>query len=291
MKRMSSVQDIFEAGGEMGAFMRTIDWSRTALGPVETWPTSLRTALGIVLGGRFPMLLWWGDQLIQLYNDAYRPILGDKHPHAFGAPGAQVWAEIWHIIGPQAEGIRAGGPATWNEHLLLPMQRKGYLEETYFTFSYSPVPDDLGGVGGVLVTCQETTAQVQDERQLRALRDLGTALSETRSAEEACTVAARILGANAADVPFCRVFLAEEGGAVARQVAATGASGGDDPGAPRQVALTEDAPADAALVLDPWLAMALSGAPGLGHWFVRRPGPRPWALAAGLCFRGGRGYA
>ncbi|MFP2904781.1 PAS domain-containing protein, partial [Pyxidicoccus sp. 3LFB2] len=230
--KSASVQDIFNARGEMSALMRSVDWARTALGPVETWPTSLRTALGLVLGGRFPMLLWWGDQLIQLYNDAYRPILGDKHPRALGAPGPEVWAEIWHIVGPQAEAIRAGGPATWNEHLLLPMRRRGYVEETYFTFSYSPVPDDLGGVGGVLVTCQETTAQVQDERQLRALRELGTALSETRSAEEACAVAARILGANADDVPLCRVFLAESAGTVARQ---TAASGRDDPGLPMQV--------------------------------------------------------
>jgi signal transduction histidine kinase len=237
-----SVQDIFAVGGEMGALMRSIDWSRTALGAVETWPSSLRTALGLVLGGRFPMLLWWGDELIQLYNDAYRPILGDKHPRSLGAPGARVWAEIWHIIGSQAEGIRAGGPATWNEHLLLPMQRKGYVEETYFTFSYSPVPDETGRVGGVLVTCQETTAQVQDERQLRALRDLGTALAETRSAEEACAVAARILGGNAADVPFCRLLLAEKGGTEARQVAASGVSGSDAPGAPERVSLSEDGP-------------------------------------------------
>ncbi|QSQ28211.1 response regulator [Pyxidicoccus parkwayensis] len=222
----------------MGTLMRSVDWSRTALGPVETWPSSLRTALGLVLGSRFPMLLWWGEELIQLYNDAYRPILGDKHPRSLGAPGAEVWAEIWHIIGPQANLIREGGSATWNEHLLLPMQRKGYLEETYFTFSYSPVPDETGQVGGVLVTCQETTAQVQDERQLRTLRDLGNALTETRSAEEACSVAARILGGNAEDVPFCRVFLAEKGGEEARLVAVSG----DDPGAPERVPLTEDGP-------------------------------------------------
>ncbi|MBZ4415776.1 response regulator [Myxococcus sp. RHST-1-4] len=226
----------------MGALMRSFDWARTPLGPVETWPTSLHTALGLVLGGRFPMLLWWGEQLIQLYNDAYRPILGSKHPRSLGASGAEVWAEIWHIIGPQAEDVRAGGPATWNEHLLLPMQRRGFLEETYFTFSYSPVPDDSGGVGGVLVTCQETTAQVQDARQLRTLRDLGASLVETRSAEEACEVAARILGANAADVPSCRVFLAGEAGAVARRVAVSGTLGAGEPAGPFPIALEDGTP-------------------------------------------------
>ena len=254
----------------MGALMRSVDWSRTALGPVEAWPSSLRTALGLVLGGRFPMLLWWGAELIQLYNDAYRPILGDKHPRSLGAPGAEVWAEIWHIIGPQAERIRAGGAATWNEHLLLPMQRKGYLEETYFTFSYSPVPDETGQVGGVLVTCQETTAQVQDERQLRALRDLGTALSETRSAEEACAVAARILGDNAADVPFCRVFLAEKGGEEARQVAASGVFSLEDSGAPERVVLTEDAPPRGRW---PLAEVASSGQPVVVRGFAPLPEP------------------
>ncbi|NMO14342.1 response regulator [Pyxidicoccus fallax] len=226
----------------MGALMRSIDWARTPLGAVETWPTSLRTALGLVLGGRFPMLLWWGDQLIQLYNDAYRPILGAKHPRSLGAPGAEVWEEIWHIIGPQADDVRAGGPATWNEHLLLPMLRNGFLEETYFTFSYSPVPDDSGRVGGVLVTCQETTAQVQDARQLRTLRELGTALAQTRSAEEACEVAARILGANTEDVPSCRVFLAEEAGTVARRVATAGFVESEEPAGPFSLQQGEGAP-------------------------------------------------
>lgn len=214
----------------MSARMRAVDWSRTGVGPVETWPTRLRAVLGLVLGGRFPMLLWWGEQLIQFYNDASRPILGDKHPHALGAPGPEVWAESWHLIGSQAEGILAGGPATWNEHLLLPLRRKGYLEEAYFSFSYSPVPDDTGGVGGVLLTFQETPAQVQDAWELRALRELGTALSQTRSVEEAWAVAMRILGANAADAPFRRGFLAENAGAVA----ATGAAERDDPGLPKE---------------------------------------------------------
>jgi PAS domain S-box-containing protein len=225
----------------MGALLRSTDWSRTELGPVETWPTSLRTLVAMVLNGRFPMLLWWGPRLIQIYNDAYRPILGDKHPRSFGAPGAEVWAEIWPIVGGQVESILAGGPATWNEHLLLPMLRKGFLEETYFTFSYSPVPDDAGRVGGVLVTCQETTAQVHGERQLRTLRDLGASLADTRGEQEACEAAARILG-SCMDVPFCRVYLTAPGGAEARLVAASGASERDGAGDLERVPLEADGP-------------------------------------------------
>ena len=128
------------AQGEMAAQLRGFDWSRTALGPASTWPTSLRTIVGVVLGSRFPMLIWWGPDQLQIYNDGYRAILGEKHPRSLGAPGREVWSEIWHIVGPLAEGVLAGGPPTWNEHLLLPINRKGFVEEAYFTFSYSPIP-------------------------------------------------------------------------------------------------------------------------------------------------------
>jgi signal transduction histidine kinase len=202
----------FSGTGEMAAMMRTLAWSDTPLGPAERWPTSLRTMIAVVLESRFPMLLWWGPELLHLYNDAYRPILGDKHPRALAAPGHEVWREIWHIIGPQAEGVLAGAPATWNEHLLLPMNRKGFIEETYFTFSYSPVPDDSGARAGVLVTVQETTAQVQDERQLTTLRELAARATEANTAREACETAARILAGNDADAPFALLYLADPDG-------------------------------------------------------------------------------
>ena len=168
------------------------------------------------------MLVWWGPHLIQIYNDGYRSILGGKHPRSIGAPGRQVWSEIWHIVGPMADGILDGGPPTWSEHLLLPMNRKGFLEETYFTFSYSPIPDDQGGVGGVLVTVQETTEQVQSLRQLRTLRDLGASGSDARSPGEACTTASRILEDNTADVPFAMLYLLEGDSRLARLTASSG---------------------------------------------------------------------
>src|SRR5213593_666688 len=111
--------DLFAGGGEMGALMRATDWSKTKLGPVETWPKSLRTMLGVVLGSRFPMLLWWGPDLLHLYNDAYRPILRDKHPASLAAPAADVWAEVWDVAGPMARGVQQGGSATWTEDLQL----------------------------------------------------------------------------------------------------------------------------------------------------------------------------
>jgi hypothetical protein len=169
-KAPTTATEVLAGGGEMGALMRDIDWSRTELGPVETWPASLRTMVGVVLGSSFPMLMWWGERMVQVYNDGYRPILGDKHPASMGAQGADVWKEIWSTIGPMAEGVLRGGPSTWSEHLLLLMHRKGFFEEAYFTFSYSPIPDDTGGRGGVLVTVQETTSQVLGERRLNTLQ-------------------------------------------------------------------------------------------------------------------------
>ncbi len=233
-------------GGEMGALMRSIDWSRTSLGPVDRWPTSLRTTVGIVLGNRFPMFIWWSRDFIQLYNDAYRTILGDKHPASMGRSGAEVWAEIWDTVGPMATSIMDGGPATWSEHLLLHVRRWGFTQEAYFTFSYSPIPGDEGGVGGVLATVQETTDQVLDARQLRALRDLGSHTSaDASSAESACAAAAVVLAQYAADVPFALLYLTAADGKSARLAGATGLP--DGPGPARRETLPLDDEGDA-----PW---------------------------------------
>src|SRR6185295_695474 len=102
-------KDLFAGGGVMGALMRSTDWSRSRLGPVESWPRSLRTMLGVILGSRFPMLLWWGPDLLHLYNDAYRPILRDKHPQSLAAPAAEIWAEVWDVAGPMARSVQDGG--------------------------------------------------------------------------------------------------------------------------------------------------------------------------------------
>jgi signal transduction histidine kinase/HPt (histidine-containing phosphotransfer) domain-containing protein len=202
--------DWLVGGGDMAALMRSTDWSKTVLGPIESWPNSLRTMLGVVLGSRFPMMIWWGPDLLNFYNDAYRPILRDKHPASLAAPAAQLWAEIWDVAGPMARGVMAGGPATWTEDMQLFIKSGAMAEETYFTFSYSPIPGDDGGVGGILNTVQETTAKVQSERLIRMLRDLATRAGEAKSEDEAWRIAAQVLSANELDLPLFLLYALNE---------------------------------------------------------------------------------
>ncbi len=218
-------------GGEMGALMRSIDWADTPLGPVAKWPASLRTMVTVVLGNRFPMCIWWGPELRHLYNDGYRPMLGAKHPASIAQPASEVWAEIWNVVGPMAMQILSGGPATFSADLLLEMNRYGYIEETYFTFAYSPIPED-NRVGGVLITVQETTSQILSERRLKTLRDLAARSAKAKTAEEACATAAEILGANPSDVPFALLYLIEPEGDRARLVSSTGLDRYHGAGAP-----------------------------------------------------------
>ncbi|MGZ6125155.1 MAG: ATP-binding protein, partial [Myxococcales bacterium] len=150
-----------------------------------------------------PILIWWGPDLVKLYNDAYRVILRSKHPAAMGARGRDVWPEIWHIIGPMLSSVMERGEATWSENIMLPLERKGFAEECYFTFSYSPIRDESGEVGGVFTAVTETTQQVLSERRLRTLRDLGALSSRAQSEGEASRELVEILGSNKADVPDC----------------------------------------------------------------------------------------
>jgi len=157
----------------MGDLMRGLDWAATPVGPPEMWPQSLRTAISILLDSGFPMLALWGPELVQFYNDSFRPILGrNKHPAALGQRARECWSEIWDVIGPMFDGVMARDQATFAEDLLFFLDRNGYLEETYFTFCYSAIRDEANAPGGVLVTCVETTAHVIGERRLRALREL-----------------------------------------------------------------------------------------------------------------------
>jgi PAS domain S-box-containing protein len=209
----SDIEQVLAGGGEMGALIRAIDWSETPVGLPSQWPQSLRTVLSVCLASRFPMLIWWGPEMIQFYNDAYRPILGaTKHPRSMGQRGPECWAEIWNVIGPMAESVRETGQATWSDDFLLVMDRNRYIEETYFTFSYSPIRDESGGIGGILVTCTETTARVLGERRLRTLRDLGTQTSEGETVEKAVQIAAEILAHNPLDLPFVLLYLLESEG-------------------------------------------------------------------------------
>ncbi len=230
-----SQESCLAEGGELGSLVRAVDWSKTPLGPVAAWPTSLKTMVGVVLRNRFPMLLWWGPELIQIYNDGYRPILGEKHPTALGAPALQVWSEIWDVIGPMARSVLDGGQGTWNESLLLLINRRGSPEETYHTFSYSPVPAEQGHVGGVLVTVNETTEQVQDNRQLRMLGALASRAAEAKSAEQACRTARDILSENDADLPFSLLYLLDADARELQLVSTSGLDGYAGPGRPDRV--------------------------------------------------------
>ena len=161
-------------GGAMGALMRAHDWAATPLGPPEGWPQSLRTVVNLMLTSSFPMFAVWGPELSFLYNDAYRPVLGSK-PEGLGRPFREVWSDLWPVLSPLVDRALAG-EATFHEDQLLVMERHGYREETWFTFSYSPVRDEDGRVAGMFCACTETTGKVQAERRLAAegerLRDL-----------------------------------------------------------------------------------------------------------------------
>ena len=215
---------LLAGGGEMGERIRAFDWSKTPLGPIDTWSPALLTTVRILLVNRFPMFLMWGPEYISIYNDAYIPVLGKKHPWALGRPVQEVWNEIWQILQPLFDTPFHGGPATWDDDLLLEMKRYGFTEETHFTIAYSPVPDESvpNGIGGLLATVNEITEKVIGERRIVALRDLGARVGDARTAEEACLMAAETLTSHDRDIPFVLFYLLDEDG---RKASLAGAAG------------------------------------------------------------------
>ncbi|HYM48276.1 MAG TPA: ATP-binding protein [Burkholderiaceae bacterium] len=175
-KRSAHIPRGLRLVGEMGARIAAHDWEATPVGRMARWPSSLKTSLSLCLASRYPMFLWWGSALTNFYNDAYAPILGARHPDALGGNAAEIWHEIWPVVGPQVDTVLATGDATWNDSVPLLMERNGYLEETFFTFSYSPAIDDRGDVAGVFCACQEETGRVRSSRALAERERLFTAL-------------------------------------------------------------------------------------------------------------------
>jgi len=232
------MDSVFSGGGEMGALMQTLDWSKTAVGPVASWPQSLKTAVRIILTSRYAMFVWWGQELVNLYNDPYRLFLGIKHPAALGKSGRQVWAEIWDQIGPRAEAVLLRGESTYDEALLLLLARHGYHEETYFTFSYSPLPDDQGGVGGIFCAVNEETQRVIDERRLTLLREIAAATAENLALNQVCESAAQCLANAARDLPFTLIYLLDAEGKRLSKAAETGFNAAH-PAAPASVSLDD----------------------------------------------------
>ncbi|MFD5828599.1 ATP-binding protein [Lentzea sp. NPDC060358] len=212
---------LFTGDDATSAVHRDRDWAATALGPVESWSAQLRAAVRTVMPSQIPMLLWWGPDLVQVFNDAYTPVLGDKFPAAVGQPATECWAEVWDELAPLAERALSG-VSTYSQELMLLLRRHGYLEETYWTFSYSPVVDEDGAVAGIFVATTDVTAAVLSERRLESLRGLGTVtIAEADTAADVCRAAVEVLGGNRADLPAVCALLRDSAGR-RRQVAGNG---------------------------------------------------------------------
>jgi PAS domain S-box-containing protein len=288
----SGTTGLFAADAEVGRDLAAVDWSATPLGLPESWPQSLQTAVDILLSSRFSMWMAWGPQLTFFCNAAYRrDTLGRKYPWALGRPASEVWAEIWDDIGPRIETVLATAQATWDEALLLFLERSGYPEETYHTFSYSPLRDDAGAVVGMLSVVSEETERVIGERRMATLRDLGSDPSVVRTEEETLEFAGRQLDRNQEDLPFTLTYLFDGDGGTARLAVSTGIAAGH-PAAPLALAAADPDPVwpvatllrgDAALVdLDD---AQFSGLP-TGAWSE----PPDQALIAPLAQQGGHPY-
>jgi PAS domain S-box-containing protein len=197
--------DLLTGRGEIRARMRSHDWSTSPLGAPNTWPSSLRTAVGIMLSSSFPMFLAWGPELNFLFNDAYIPILGNKQSQALGKPFAQLWSDIWADIDPLVQAALSG-ESIFAENLLLQMERNGFPEETYFTFSYSPVHDESGRVAGMFCACTETTQQVLGERRQRFQLEVADQLRGLPEPGQISALASALLGRH---LQLTRVIYAE----------------------------------------------------------------------------------
>ncbi|RZJ65942.1 MAG: PAS domain S-box protein [Flavobacterium sp.] len=201
-----SAKSFLDGGGELGQLIREKDWSDTPLGDPSTWPQSLRTSIRIILTSRQPMFVWWGSELINIYNDAYKSIVGGKHPEALGQPASVVWKEIWNEVEPRAKTVMEENTGTYDEALLLLMDRNGYVEETYYTFSYSPVPGDDGTTQGIICANTDDTRRIMGERQLRTLREISKNISGVKTNHEIYQKSLQALEANPQDFPSVALY-------------------------------------------------------------------------------------
>jgi two-component sensor histidine kinase len=220
-----STPDFLAGGGDMGAAIRAFNWAATPLGPPESWPRTLRTCLRIMLASRQPMWVWWGPELINFYNDAYLPIIGGKHPAALGQPAHQVWSEIWDQIKDRIHAAQAG-ESSYSEAEMLIMHRHGYPEETYYTFSFSPVPEEDGNIGGLICASTDDTDRVIGARRLALLRELASRTWDADTVDEVYSLASRALATDPRDMPFALIYRFEEDGARATLRGTTGIAAG-----------------------------------------------------------------
>ena len=226
---------LFPGSSEMAGRMRDVDWGRTGVGSIERWPYSVRAIIRMMLTTRYAMWMGWGRELTFFYNDAYaRMSLGAKHPWALGRPASEVWAEIWPDIGPRIEHVLATGEATWDEGLLLFLERSGFSEETYHTFSYSPLHDDDGQVGGMFCVVTEETTRVIGERRLGLLREFGTRLAESQTTQDVWHAVEQSTETDARDLPFTMAYLVGDDDTTATLAASSNVAA-DDPVAPESL--------------------------------------------------------
>ena len=225
----------------MGERIRAMDWSKTSLGPVDGWPQSLRSALSHLLPSKAQIAMFWGPDLVTLYNDAYRPVFGGKHPAALGAPIREAWAELWSSgLKELFDSVLTTGEAFWAQDLPFFLERHGYPEETYFDVSYDPVRDESGRVSGVFCIVSETTGRVVGERRLRLLRDLGGIAQQASSVSDVFTTAATVLARDPARSPVRPLLRPSRRWGSAALVGACGVEAGD-PVAPRELGSSERA--------------------------------------------------
>jgi signal transduction histidine kinase len=226
MEAKTAIPEFLAGGGEMGQRIREYDWSATPLGPIEGWPQNLRTCVRIMLTSRQPIWLGWGKELTKLYNDPYRAIVGGKHPGALGLPASVVWKAIWREIGPMLETVMEKDEGTYAESQLLIMERNGYPEETYYTFSYTPIPGDDGGTAGMICFNVDDTDRIHGERQLQTLTRLGKYLTECRDYPSAVLSTMASLAANPYDFPFGLYYSMQARGAVLENFTELGEAAG-----------------------------------------------------------------
>jgi PAS domain S-box-containing protein len=207
---------LFQGGGEMGALMRNFDWEAHPLGNPEQWPESLKMNIRLLLNSAFPMFIWWSKGLYAFHNDAYLPALGDKHPQALGERAKDVWSEIWETLQPIVENILNTGKPFYAEALPLTLERKGFLEETYWTFSYSPAFNDAGQIDGIFCACYEVTSTILNERRLKTLKDISGITLQIQTMNEASQSACSVLSENLQDIPFSMIYLLNGAGTETR---------------------------------------------------------------------------
>ncbi len=213
-------------GGEMGTLIRAFDWSHTPLGPIESWPGSLRTTVSICLASDLPICIIWGVGLVQIYNDGYRAICGGKHPRSLGQNFPECWREAWPVIGDAHDSALAGDTAFLETQRIF-LDRYGYTEECFFTFSFSPIRDEAGRVGGLFHPVIEMTAKMQGERRTHALRDVASRTANSTTVDEACALAAHAMASHDRDVPFALIYLFDAHDKSARLAASIGLSDTD----------------------------------------------------------------